>query len=161
MINNQNNTKDKENAWLQEVQRRKLRERIERDRKIFFDKLTEDLIKKPAPGQTVEEKEANKKRLLDYVHRYVFLQKLQPVEPSLDEFSKIAFETSRIKRFFKFFLVVRSFCSSFLQVRAFFIFLSVVLFFSIEYILKYVFHISWADVNITFDDVIRKIPPFC
>lgn len=156
-----NRNTDKDIVRLQELQRRKLRERIERDRKNFFDKLTEDFVKKPAPGQTVEEKEANKKRLLNYVHRYVFLQKLQPVESPLEEVNKIMFETSRVKRFFRFFLIVRSFCSNFLQVRAFFIFLSAILFFSIEYVLRYVFHISWVDVNITFEDVIRKIPPFC
>jgi hypothetical protein len=159
MVNNQNN--DKDIVRLQELQRRRLRERIEHDRKVFFEKLTEDFIKKPAPGQTLEEKESNKRRLLNYVHRYVFLQKLQPVESNLNEISRVTFETSRIRSFFRVFLVIRSFCSSFLQVRAFFLFFSAILFFSIEYILKYVFHISWVDVNISFEDVIRKIPPFC
>ena len=62
-----------------EAHLKRLNARIQRDQNSYIEGLKSELMKKPASGQTLEEKDINKRRILNYVHKYVFLQKLAPI----------------------------------------------------------------------------------
>jgi hypothetical protein len=92
---------------------KKTRERIVKEQDLFFEILKDSLINQPLEGQTKENKEENKKRLLNYVHRYVFLQRLQPIDSSVSKVNKVALENYRVKIFVRSYLVVRNFIGNF------------------------------------------------
>ena len=139
---------------------KKTRERIVKEQDLFFEILKDSLINQPMEGQTKENKEENKKRLLNYVHRYVFLQRLQPIDSSVSKVNKLALENYRVKIFIRSYLFVRNFIGNFFKIRAFVIILSAVFFFSFEYFMHYFSFFSLNEINVTFQDIINKIPPF-
>jgi hypothetical protein len=138
----------------------KLRERIRKQQENYFENLKKDFINKPAPGQTIEEMRFNRSRLLNYVHRYVFLQKLEPFYYNSRQFEQIVLEKSRVRKFLRYFLWVKTFLVQFLQLRSVLLILSAVFFFFAEYVIYKYSLVSYKDVNITFQDIINKIPPF-
>jgi hypothetical protein len=152
--------KNENNDQLYNLHLKRTRERINKEQNLFMEVLKDNLINKPHDGQTKEEKIENKKRLLNFVHRYVFLQRLQPLDSNVDKINRVVVESYRIKKFVKYYLFIRNFFGNFFKLRALFIILSAILFFFLEFFGHYFLLFSLNDINVTFQDIINKIPPF-
>lgn len=155
-----NNKKNNYSDLLYKRHLAKTRERIVKEQHLYFETLKDELINKPFKGQTLEEKQLNKKRLLDYVHRYVFLKNLHPVESNVSKINYIFNEKSKVKFFLRYLILIRDIFSNFISLRTVFILSSAFLFFFVEFFLHYYFNFSLKDINVTFQDIITKIPPF-
>lgn len=155
--------KDLERLYIR--RREALRKRIALEQKHYIDSLRDELVNKPLPGQTKEEKEASKHRLLKYVQRYVFLKNLEPLDTDVargDLFKTSIFydDSKRVKNFLGFLLMAREVLSNFLKMRSLVMAASVVFFFSFELWIHYYSSFSLKDVNISFQTIVDKIPPF-
>jgi len=150
---------NKNNLYQNHLKR--LNAKIQRDQNAYIEDLKNELLTKPAPGQTVKEKEMNKQRILSYVHKYVFLQKLSPIAnvPYSQVVARIK-EGSKVKDLLRILLVVRDVFGTIFRVKAVLIIASAVFFFLIEYWFHYYTTLSFKDVNITYKTIIEKIPPF-
>ena len=150
---------NKTNVYQSQLKR--LNFRIQRDREAYIKNLKHELLTKPAPGQSLGEKELNKQRILNYVHKYVFLQKLTPIVsiPYSQVLTRIK-EGSKVKDFLMVLLVVRDVFGTIFRLKAVLIIASAVFFFLIECWLHYYTTMSFKDVNITYKTIIEKIPPF-
>lgn len=166
MIQEKNRTKlpdskDKDSTdLLYQSQLKRMRESIAKDNELFFESLKDDFINKPLSGQTKEEKNQSKKRLLDYVHRYVFLQRLQPVNSEIILVNSAINTNLKLASFLKYYIFFRNFIGNFFRIRAVLLIFSAVFFFFIEFFFHYYFSFSFKEINVTFQDFINKIPPF-
>lgn len=149
----------KDNLYQKHLKR--LNAKIQRDQNLYFRDLKNELLTKPIPGQTPEEKQLNKQRILNYVHKYVFLQKLSPISSvPYDQVIARIKEGSKVKDWLITLLLVRDIFGTIFRVKSFLILASAVLFFSFEYWLHYHTSVSLKDINVTYQTVIEKIPPF-
>jgi len=121
--------KNENNNQLYNLHLKRTRERINKEQNLFMEVLKDNLINKPQEVQTKEEKDENKKRLLNFVHRYVFLQRLQPLDSNVDKINRVVVESYRIKKFVKYYLFIRNFIGNFFKLRALLIILSAIFFF--------------------------------
>lgn len=156
--------KDLERLYIR--QREALRIRIALEQKHYIDGLRDELVNKPLPGQTKEDKEANKHRLLRYIQRYVFLKNLEPLDTDVERGDHLKMgilhdDSKRVKSFLGFLLRARELLSNFLKTRSLVMAASVVFFFSFELWIHYYSSFSLKDVNISFQTIVDKIPPFC
>jgi hypothetical protein len=145
---------------LYERHLRQTRARIDKEQKLYFENLKNELINKSVLGRPVDEKKENERKILDYVHKYVFLQQLQPVDNSSVKIFKIIKESSRIKFFLRQIILFRDILGSFFGLKSVLVLSSAIFFFFLEYWFHYYSSISLKDVNITIKDIIDKIPPF-
>jgi hypothetical protein len=144
-----------------EAHLKRLNARIQRDQNSYIEGLKSELMKKPASGQTLEEKDINKRRILNYVHKYVFLQKLAPIVnlPYSQVVARIK-EGSKVRDLLVVLLAVRDVFGVILRIKTVVIIASAVFFFFVEYWFHYYTALSFKDINITFKTIIEKIPPF-
>lgn len=139
---------------------KRTRERIQKEQNLYYENLKSELISKPLIGQSLEEKEKSKRKLLDYIHKYVFLQRLEPIDTSSLKVLDILRANSKAKIFFKQMLLFRDLFGSILKIKSVLIFLSAIFFFFLEYWIHYYSSFLLKDVNVTLQMIIDKIPPF-
>lgn len=149
----------KNNLYQQHLKR--LNAKMRRDQDLYFKDLKNELLTTTTPGQTPEEKQLNKKRILNYVHKYVFLQKLSPIlSVPYDQVIARIKEGSKVKDWLITLLLIRDIFGTIFKVKSFLILASAVFFFSFEYWLHYHTSVSLKDINVTYKTIIEKIPPF-
>lgn len=147
---------------MAERRRKKFLERVNQQQEALYQKWKKDILEGYDPNVGKEERERRKKELLDFVHRYVFVNNLKPVDQILPDTMKLKFdrEQTRLQRFINVLLLVRNFINYLPRFKTFMILCSAFLFFSFEYWLHYYTSFSLKDVNLTYKDIIEKIPPF-
>src|ERR1700748_2760668 len=116
--NNINDSEIKKSDDLFQLHLKKARERIANENKAYFERLQEEFLNKPAEGQTKEEKELNKKRLLNYVHRYVFLNRLQPIDSNVNGLNDIVNNEKKVKSILAYYLLFRNVAGNFFKLRS-------------------------------------------
>lgn len=163
MNNQQNKHKSNLNANEELLQKHRLliRQRIDKERSSQLETMKQEFLKHPLlDSQTFEERQKNKKRLLNYVHRYVFLQQLEPVDNSSEIVSNLLNKDQNNKVFLNKFLFFRNFFFKFFNIKSVLLLFSCLFFFSIEYFIHYHSSFSFNDINVTYETIINKIPPF-
>lgn len=162
---NQNKSEKKQSSQEEIMFQQNLvrtRQRIERQNNLAFEELKKEFTKHPALDvKTEEERKRDRKRLLKYVHKYVFLQKLEPIDNSSVEAINAFNKDLKNRDLLKKILLFRNVFSRFFRLKSVIILSSAFFFFFIEYYLHYYSSFSFKDINVTFEDIITKIPPFC
>lgn len=162
---NQKPSKDKidlnANEELLKRHRLLIRQRTDKERSLQLEIMKKEFLKHPLlDAQTSEERQKNKKRLLNYVHRYVFLQQLEPIDTSSKIVSTLLNRDQNNKNFLHKFLFFRNFFFKFFNIKSVLLLFSCLFFFFIEYFIHYYSSFSFNDINITYQTIINKIPPF-
>lgn len=162
---NQKPSKDKidlnANEELLKRHRLLIRQRTDKERSLQLEIMKKEFLKHPLLDvQTSEERQKNKKRLLNYVHRYVFLQQLEPIDTSSKIVSTLLNRDQNNKNFLHKFLFFRNFFFKFFNIKSVLLLFSCLFFFFIEYFIHYHSSFSFNDINITYQTIINKIPPF-
>ena len=156
---------DEQQKKMQQRHLNMMRQKIQRDQKLEYENFRNSkLVSFSKEFKLSDERILHRKKLQEYVTKYVFLQNLQPL-PSVSEKPdsrslSILKENYTARDLIKKFLFFRNFFSKFLRVRFFLLVLSAFFFFSFEYYLRYYSYISFNDINVTYEDIIGKIPPF-
>jgi hypothetical protein len=137
--------------------------RIQREREKSFQKLKNEILNTSDLYFTNEEKEQKKRELLNFVQRFVFTNNLKSSLIEESQLIKASYLKDKkfINNFFKIVLLFRSFLSKLPQLRAFLIIACVFFFFFFEYWFHYYTSFSLKNIQITYKDIIEKIPPFC
>lgn len=146
-----------------EKSRKKFRERVFREQEMEFQKLKKDFIEGSLPQLSIEEREKRRTVLLNFVHRYVFINNLASFEASFETDvirEKYFKEIKSTKTIVQKILWLRIFIKQIFSFKSILILSSAFLFFFFEYILHYYTMVSLKDINITFKNIIEKIPPF-
>jgi len=141
------------------------RQKIQRDQKLEYENFRNSkLISLSKEYKLTEQRLSNRKRLQEYATKYVFLQNLGPLPISTEKSDlqslAILRENYTAKDLIKKFLLFRNFFSKFFRIKFVFLLLSAFVFFSFEYYLRYYSSLSLNDINVTYQDIIGKIPPF-
>lgn len=156
---------DEQQKKMQQRHLNLMRQKIQRDQKLEYENFrNSQLVSFNKDIKLTEERILHRKRLQEYATKYVFLQNLEPVstlsqKPDSQSLT-ILKENYTAKSLLKKFLLFRNLLSKFLRIRFIFLLLSAFVFFSFEYYLRYYSSVSFNDINITFEDIIGKIPPF-
>jgi hypothetical protein len=152
---------------LYEKHKKNMQEHIAKEQKFFVEKLANELENDPLFfDQDLEGRRQNRQRLLNYVHRYVFLYNLKPIDIVAEAKKKqdsrtILKEASRVRAFLGKLLLIRNFLNNFFKLRSIILIFSALFFFFCEYWVHYYSSFSFKDVNITYQSILEKIPPFC
>lgn len=141
------------------------RQKIQREQKLAYENFKNSkLISLSKEPKLTEDRILHRKRLQEYATKYVFLKNLEPLSISAEKPDRrsltILRENYTAKDLLKKFLLFRNFFSKFVRIKFVFLFLSAFFFFSFEYYLRYYSSISLNDINVTYQDIIGKIPPF-
>ena len=151
----------KSNDQLLQKHRLLIRQRIDRERISQLEIFKKEFLSHPSLDiQTPEERNKNKKRLLNYVHRYIFLQQLEPLDNSSVEIDNLIKRDLNNRTFLQKFLLFRNFVSKFFSIKVVLLLCSCLFFFSLEYFIHYYSSFSFRDVNVTYETIITRIPPF-
>jgi hypothetical protein len=146
-------------TWEQQIERN--RQRIKKEQQLYFDNYKKEFLNKSViDGISAEDDKFMKKRLLDYVHKYVFLQRLEPLDNTSTQVLQLLKSDLNKKNYAKQFFDLRNVFSNFFRIKSVFILFSAFFFFFIEYYIHYYSSFSLNDINITFESIINKIPPF-
>lgn len=146
-------------TWEQQIERN--RQRIKKEQQLYFDNYKKEFLNKSViDGISAEDDKFMKKRLLDYVHKYVFLQRLEPLDNTSTQVLQLLKSDLNKKNYAKQFFDLRNVFSNFFRIKSGFILFSAFFFFFIEYYIHYYSSFSLNDINITFESIINKIPPF-
>lgn len=156
---------DEQQKKMQQRHLKLMRQKIQRDQKLEYENFRNSkLVSFSKEPKLTNERILHRKRLQEYVTKYVFLQNLQPLPSSSEKPDSKALSVLRenytAKDLIKRFLFFRNFFSKFLRIRSVFLVLSAFFFFSFEYYLRYYSSVSLNDINITYEFIIGKIPPF-
>lgn len=154
-----NSDKTLKEAWEQQIARN--RQRIKKEQQLYFDNYKKEFLTKSVITETTKMgDEFNKNRLLNYVHKYVFLQRLEPLDTTSNEVLQLLKSDLNKKKYAKQLLDFRNVFTNFFRIKSAFILFSAFFFFFIEYYFHYYSSFSLNDVNVTFQTIINKIPPF-
>lgn len=157
--------KDRVREILTQRRHKKFRERILREKEVDFAKWKKEIFESSESTISKEEREKRRKELLSFVDRYAFNSKLAP-QSNLEQASTVTVgawflrEQNFLKRFLTFILLFRNFVNATLKIKSILILVSAFFLFTVEYWLHYYSSFSLKDINITFKDIIDKIPPF-
>lgn len=143
---NQKPSKDKidlnANEELLKRHRLLIRQRTDKERSLQLEIMKKEFLKHPLlDSQTSEERQKNKKRLLNYVHRYVFLQQLEPIDTSSKIVSTLLNRDQNNKNFLRKFLFFRNFFFKFFNIKSVLLLFSCLFFFLLN-ILFIIIHLS-------------------
>lgn len=157
--------KDKVRETLTQRRHKKFREKILREKEADFAKWKKEIFESSESTLSKEEREKRRKELLSFVDKYAFNSRLSASGNSEEistasAGSRFLREQNFLKKFLNFILLLRNFVNSTLKVKSIFILASAFFLFTVEYWLHYYTSFSLKDVNITFKDIIDKIPPF-
>jgi len=148
-----------DNLYHQHLKR--LNAKIRRDQDLYFRDLKNEFVMNPMSGQTSQDKQLNKQRILNYVHKYVFLQKLSPVlSVPYDQVITHIKEGSKVKDWLILGLLIRDIFGTIFGIKSLLILVSAIFFFAFEYWLHYYTSVSLKDIHVTYKTIIEKIPPF-
>lgn len=115
-------------TWEQQIERN--RQRIKKEQQLYFDNYKKEFLNKSViDGISAEDDKFMKKRLLDYVHKYVFLQRLEPLDNTSTQVLQLLKSDLNKKNYAKQFFDLRNVFSNFFRIKSVFILFSAFFFF--------------------------------
>jgi len=101
-------------TWEQQIERN--RQRIKKEQQLYFDNYKKEFLNKSViDGISAEDDKFMKKRLLDYVHKYVFLQRLEPLDNTSTQVLQLLKSDLNKKNYAKQFFDLRNVFSNFFR----------------------------------------------
>jgi len=148
---------------LSEKRHKNFYNRIKAQREKAFQKLKDEILNTNDLYFTNEEKEQKKKELLKFVQRFVFTNNLKTTLFEESEAIKASYLKDKkfVNNFLKTFLFLRNFVNELPKFKSFLIIFCIFSFFFLEYWFHYYTSFSLKNVQISYKDIIEKIPPFC